>query len=826
MIKNLHIKPLNNIIAASIAWASYPFDIDFTTASDGAGASDTLYSFSGTGYRWATTSDSDATNTHFIAEWWHHTPDYETTETRFSAAAFWSPTSGGETLIADGESITIQGVWIETSSGVWAACEGASEGGVATLTDSASTALLPPVVATLAANTSYRARWAFTVSDVDVLIPRNQLQPDDSAPGGQGRVQGATTSLFATATTASALTNSGGIYFTPPFAVAKGGDGRDSRLVVGDSIGYGVSDSQADSIWSDRNAVGFIERALDSGVRSMRMPYHIMCIPGQRPVRTSEGDATAWTTQANWQGKIDALTQVYNANGGRWPFTDVWNQHITNSVPSSLNLRTEMTTYFNLLTTLFGKPITALAGLPATTSTDGFATTANQTPVSGYDASSSNTGHLWVYNNDLTGHFEPQGIIADSINTWGDVSAGTTEALRDLWAVGSFSTTLASSYTSGNDIVTVDAPPVGIALASPDGNFGPGRTVAEVTGSGPYTVTLAGALDGPISSGAVVRDAWGDDVHPSPARHIEIAETLIDHLVSLGLTPPNAVPAITSSSITGTAEDGQVLTASYEATGFPVPTAAYQWQKNGADISGQTSSSITLDESGMSLSDADTISCEITITNSEGSDNAEPTIAFVGSSGAVPTFLATISGSSESGFFDFTEATTNGASRVTNADDNGGEAFTSPAVSTNPTISGTLGLVYPDATTAMDRSQASGNYTIVLTLTKDDGVGDSSDAYLLNNDIRIRSGSSTSLSQTTEVDGSSVATRGELYTALDDEAEHTVVVSGLNTTLARLGRNGSGFQGSIRRCAIISETDAGANLATWTTEAIAAVEAS
>lgn len=190
----------------------------------------------------------------------------------------------------------------------------------------------------------------------------------------------------------------------------------------------------------------------------------------------------------------------------------------------------------------------------------------------------------------------------------------------------------------------------------------------------------------------------------------------------------------------------------------------------------------------------------------------------------VADFLATINASSESGFFDFTDATINGASRFESADENGGAVIASLGTSLNPSISGTLGAVFDDDTTLLARTQASANYTMVMTLTKADGQGDSADSYL-DADIRIRSGSGVALPDTMEVDGVSVTTRGGLYTALDDEAEHTVVISGQSSTQLRIGRSGSGFQGSVRRVAIINETDAGANLATWTTEAIAAVEA-
>lgn len=103
----------------------------------------------------------------------------------------------------------------------------------------------------------------------------------------------------------------------------------------------------------------------------------------------------------------------------------------------------------------------------------------------------------------------------------------------------------------------------------------------------------------------------------------------------MGGTPSTpAAPVITASSILGTAEDGETLTANYTRTGYPTPTMTFQWQNNGVSISGETGQTIVLNATGMSLADGDTISCEITATNSEGSDSAEPTIAFV-----VPTVI-------------------------------------------------------------------------------------------------------------------------------------------------------------------------------------------
>jgi hypothetical protein len=87
-------------------------------------------------------------------------------------------------------------------------------------------------------------------------------------------------------------------------------------------------------------------------------------------------------------------------------------------------------------------------------------------------------------------------------------------------------------------------------------------------------------------------------------------------------------PSITTNVITGTAEDGEMLTAEWTATGALPITAAYQWQKNGTNIAGQTGQTIMLNAIGMGLVNADTISCEITLTNAGGSTTAEPAVSF------------------------------------------------------------------------------------------------------------------------------------------------------------------------------------------------------
>ena len=80
---------------------------------------------------------------------------------------------------------------------------------------------------------------------------------------------------------------------------------------------------------------------------------------------------------------------------------------------------------------------------------------------------------------------------------------------------------------------------------------------------------------------------------------------------SIGSLPLNTVTPV----LTGTTTVGQILTTTSGTwTGNPTPTIAYQWQREGVDISGATSSTHTL----VSSDAGNTIRCAITATNSTG----------------------------------------------------------------------------------------------------------------------------------------------------------------------------------------------------------------
>lgn len=506
-------------------------------SGEGGGTSADRYSFMGTSMRWPVSSNSSATNTYFATEFRFGTPDYPTTDPRVFCSSFWSPSSPGEVSIAGGTTITIMGWSIETSSGVWVACDGASGGGVATVTNANAGVWLPRVPVTLTANTMHRARIAFQVSGTSLTIPTGLVAPQTGTPAGMERVQGSTSTLYAKLTDNTSLSNTGGLAYEPAAIIAKGGDGRPSILVVGDSIGYG-SPSSPSSAWSSRNEFGYVALGLDDIAQSKRLAYSNMSIPGQRPTGTD-----GWDTASNWALKRAALQMVYDLQGA-WPFDEVLSQHIRNSVPSSTDLRIGMAAYYDLLNSSYGKPITQIESLSSTSSTDGYTTTTNQSPTTGFAYGASNLGYAWPFNADVggpnglgdpTAYYRANGYIMGSIAPWRYVALDLADD-RDIYPVQAFNTTLAADYVSGSSLSLTASPPLGAAINvnRDSGTWSTPVIVTSISGTGPYTVGVSSALGSAAAAGKAVRAVWGDNVHPSVPTHVILSQSIIDWKISRG----------------------------------------------------------------------------------------------------------------------------------------------------------------------------------------------------------------------------------------------------------------------------------------------------
>ena len=105
------------------------------------------------------------------------------------------------------------------------------------------------------------------------------------------------------------------------------------------------------------------------------------------------------------------------------------------------------------------------------------------------------------------------------------------------------------------------------------------------------------------------------------------------------LPPTPAAPVnVVLPAILGDPTVGETLTATTGGwSAYPNPTFAYQWQRDGVDIGGETGSTYVVDALDV---DAD-ITVEVTATNSEGSAMAESAavVGLAAPSGGDPAYL-------------------------------------------------------------------------------------------------------------------------------------------------------------------------------------------
>ena len=105
-----------------------------------------------------------------------------------------------------------------------------------------------------------------------------------------------------------------------------------------------------------------------------------------------------------------------------------------------------------------------------------------------------------------------------------------------------------------------------------------------------------------------------------------------------GEPPTPAAPVFISATITGTPVVGNVLGVSVSRTGYPSPTVAYQWTRNGSNISGATSGTYTL----VPTDEGDDIGVDIGLTNTEGSDSGSSNEVTVLAAATATTFDSTV----------------------------------------------------------------------------------------------------------------------------------------------------------------------------------------
>jgi hypothetical protein len=290
-------------------------------------------------------------------------------------------------------------------------------------------------------------------------------------------------------------------------------------------------------------------------------------------------------------------------------------------------------------------------------------------------------------------------------------------------------------------------------------------------------------------------------------------------------------PSFTASSISGTPEDGQVLTANATVTGDAPITLAYQWQYNGTDISGQTAQTITLDQSGMGLFNGGTISCEISATNAGGSASDEPSVTFVSDATPAQAALeAELAAATKSGMYDCRTASDDG-STLSVANLSGGlGAMTQNTAANKPAISATNGLGFDGSNDRVGIPSALEPYTVDLLMRK--GAG-STTGHVVAGLRLYTDGSAIGMGTgTTTVDGVAVTTRDAFYEALNDGDWHHVRFTALTATSPGtifLGQTAAAMLGDVKLAIAINEVefsgtpldDARAASAAWIAEQLA-----
>ena len=161
-------------------------------------------------------------------------------------------------------------------------------------------------------------------------------------------------------------------------------------------------------------------------------------------------------------------------------------------------------------------------------------------------------------------------------------------ANSNLWPIAvavSNAPTIGTATATSTTIATV-------SFTAPVSNGGATITSYTATSSpGSITGTLSQAGSGTITvSGLTTGTAYTFTVTATNAVATSAASSASNSITTYQ-APANTVAPL----VTGTATNGQTLSSTTGTwTGVPTPTFAYQWQRNGVDISGATSSTYVL----------------------------------------------------------------------------------------------------------------------------------------------------------------------------------------------------------------------------------------
>lgn len=307
---------------------------------------------------------------------------------------------------------------------------------------------------------------------------------------------------------------SSGLYMYGPIAcIAQGWEAAGSPpvpLVVGDSIAWSQNEDARSS--DARGNRGYIQRGLDDSTSSTRMAFGLFAVPGTRLSNLSN-------TTGEWKLRYNALKAV------GWPFTIILSEMGVNSIAGlgSAQLLSDHDSAMDFCHSMGNKLVVQTTLTPKTDSdTSQWTTLAGQTVNSINRVDTGERGALNDYilsggkNDryiDLRSYFFSTGSPPDN----------------SKWKLRTFTSTLQSAVSSGTSISLAAAPDPGALLViEPSTSNAEQVVVNSVTGTGPYTVNIFGAITKTHSSGATVTEApTSDGTHPSTTVHIAASAGII-----------------------------------------------------------------------------------------------------------------------------------------------------------------------------------------------------------------------------------------------------------------------------------------------------------
>ncbi|MFO1451546.1 MAG: immunoglobulin domain-containing protein [Opitutaceae bacterium] len=347
------------------------------------------------------------------------------------------------------------------------------------------------------------------------------------------------------------------------------------------------------------------------------------------PVITTQPAAQAVTTGAN-------VTFTVVATGNPSPSFQ-WHQDGAN-IPGATNSTFSLS---NVQLTSAGNYSVVVSNIHGSVTSTSALLTVSSSPVITTQpvAQAVNAGASVTFSVTATGSPAPTyQWRRDGSNLPGATNASLTLPAVQLSDAGSFSvvvTNSAGSVTSNAVALTVSVPP-SISTQPVAQSVTAGANVTfTVTATGTPSPTFQWRKDGTNLPGATSSTLTLTSVQSSNAGSYSVvvsnsAGNVTSNAVALTVAPAPAAPVITTQPVAQSVTAGANVTFTVAATGTPTPT--FQWRKDGTNLPGATSTSLTL--SSVQLSDAGSFS--VVASNASGSVTSNAVALTVAPAPAAP----------------------------------------------------------------------------------------------------------------------------------------------------------------------------------------------